>query len=299
VAEWVLGEDGVRLRAALFAADRPRGSVVLSPGRTETIEKYYEVVEDLRARGFTVLVHDWRGQGLSQRLVSDSLRGHGSSWRAYLADFRRLLDAFEARLPRPWIALGHSMGGGLTALALMEGEGRFAAAALTAPMLGIQIGRVWLARIVTWWMLRLGRAGDYAAGPGDPLGGRFEQNQLTHDRARWERTHALLVAHPELQLGHVTWGWLDFAISASERMAAMTPGALSLPLLVALAEDERLVDNAAARAFAAKVKGSERLEIAGSFHEVLMETDGRRDLFWAAFDGLTARVVPKLEGPTT
>jgi lysophospholipase len=102
-----------------------------------------------------------------------------------------------------------------------------------------------------------------------------------------------LVAHPALQLGHVTWGWLDFAISASERMAAMEPGALSLPLLVALAEDERLVDNAAARAFAAKVKGSERLEIAGSFHEILMETDGRRDLFWAAFDGLAERVVSK------
>ncbi|HTK35419.1 MAG TPA: alpha/beta hydrolase [Caulobacteraceae bacterium] len=283
----------MRLRAALFAADRPRGSVVLSPGRTEAIEKYYEVVEDLRVRGFTVLVHDWRGQGLSQRLVSDPLRGHGGSWRAYLADFRRLLDAFETRLPRPWIALGHSMGGGLTALALAEGEARFAAAALTSPMLGVQIGRVWLARIVTWWMLRLGRAADYAAGPGDPLGGRFEQNQLTHDRARWERTHALLVAHPELQLGHVTWGWLDFAISASERMAAMAAGALSLPLLVALAEEERLVDNAAARAFAAKVEGSERLEIAGSFHEILMETDGRRDLFWAAFDGLAGRVVSK------
>jgi alpha-beta hydrolase superfamily lysophospholipase len=41
----------------------PRGSVVVSPGRSEPIEKYFEVVQDLLDRGFVVLVHDWRGQG--------------------------------------------------------------------------------------------------------------------------------------------------------------------------------------------------------------------------------------------
>jgi lysophospholipase len=44
-----------------------RGSVVVSPGRSEPIEKYFEVVQDLLDRGFVVLVHDWRGQGLSHR----------------------------------------------------------------------------------------------------------------------------------------------------------------------------------------------------------------------------------------
>ena len=284
------GAGGVRLRAALFPVASARGSVVLSPGRTEPIEKYYEVVEELRARGFTVLVHDWRGHGLSQRLTADPLRGQGSPWPAYLEDFRRVLDAFEARLPGPWIALGHSMGGGLTALALVGGEARFVAAVLSAPMFGIQIGRLWLVQIITWWMLRFGRSGDYAAGPGDPLGGSFEQNVLTHDRPRWERTRALLVAHPELRLGQVTWGWLDFAISASERLAAMKAGGLELPLLAVLAGEERLVDNAAARAFAAKVEGAQVTQIAGAFHEILMETDGRRSTFWQAFDALSARV---------
>ena len=41
---------------------RPPGKVVLSGGRTEPIEKYFEVIEDLTGRGFVVLAHDWRGR---------------------------------------------------------------------------------------------------------------------------------------------------------------------------------------------------------------------------------------------
>jgi lysophospholipase len=61
-AEWFSGADGATLRAAFFAPDGPaRGSVVVSPGRSEPIEKYFEVVQDLLDRGFIVLIHDWRG----------------------------------------------------------------------------------------------------------------------------------------------------------------------------------------------------------------------------------------------
>ena len=68
VGEWYRGAGGLRLRAALWAPPSPsRGTVVLSPGRTEPIEKYYEVIADFLERGFVVLAHDWRGQGLSAR----------------------------------------------------------------------------------------------------------------------------------------------------------------------------------------------------------------------------------------
>src|SRR6478735_8712131 len=83
-AEWFSGADGATLRAALFRpalileGGQPRGSVVVSPGRSEPIEKYFEVVQDLLDRGFVVLVHDWRGQGLSHRALPDRLKGHAA-----------------------------------------------------------------------------------------------------------------------------------------------------------------------------------------------------------------------------
>ena len=137
-AEWFTGAGGARLRAALLApSGPPRGSVIVSGGRTEPIEKYFEVAGELAARGFTVLMHDWRGQGASQRLLPEPLKGHATGYRDFLTDYAALIAAFEARLPKPWVALSHSMGGCLTALALAKGEDRFAAAVLTAPMFGI------------------------------------------------------------------------------------------------------------------------------------------------------------------
>src|SRR5581483_11986932 len=78
-AWWFTGAGGARLRAALFEpprGGRVRGAIVLSGGRTEPIEKYYELIGELLDRGFVVLAHDWRGQGLSQRELSDPLKGH-------------------------------------------------------------------------------------------------------------------------------------------------------------------------------------------------------------------------------
>ena len=44
---WLSASDGVRLRVALYPVASPRGTVVLSPGRTEPIEKYHEVIGEL------------------------------------------------------------------------------------------------------------------------------------------------------------------------------------------------------------------------------------------------------------
>lgn len=295
LTEWFAGEGGLRLRAALFPAQNPKGSVILSPGRTEPIEKYFEVVEELRGRGLTVLVHDWRGQGFSARLHKDPLRGHAKGARPFLEDYGHLLDAFEARLPRPWIGLGHSMGGGLTALAVAEGGSRLDGAVLTSPMMGVIVEKapVALARLLALGLSRLGWGGDYADGPGDPLGGSFEANVLTHDRARWDRMVALLTAVPALQIGGVTWAWLDFAFELSNRLARAPVRGLAIPITIVAAGEEKLVDNAATRAFAERAACARYVEIKGAFHEILMETDPIRARFWTEFDAVAAKALGK------
>jgi lysophospholipase len=294
-AAWIAGAGGVRLRAALFPAGGARGSVVLSPGRTEFIEKYGEVVGELRERGFCVLVHDWRGQGLSQRLLPDPLLGHAGGFAEFVEDHRRILDAYEARLPRPWIALGHSMGGALALLALSGGEDRFAAAALTAPMLGVRTGTApaWLAGALSWAMGACGRSG-LGVGPKGPGAlAPFEGNWLTHDRGRYLRAQALVRACPELGLGPPTWGWLAFALAAGRALAR--PGALErirVPVLLAAAGEEKLVLNGLIRRAARRLPRGRLIEVDGALHEILMETDARRARFWAAFDALAAGVSP-------
>jgi lysophospholipase len=297
-AFWLEGAGGVRLRAAVFPSDGPaRGSVVVSPGRTEPIEKYFEVVGELQARGFFVLVHDWRGQGLSHRLLPDRLKGHADGHDDFLEDFRRLLLFAEPQLPRPWIALGHSMGGALTALALAEGETRFAAALLSAPMMGVAAVRQLpqAARLIARAMTGAGHAGDYILKDGfEPMLGPFEGNALTHDQRRYERYRAQLRACPDLALGGVTWGWLAFALECGVRLGRPAAArAADLPLTVLAAGEDHLVLNAPARRYAERAPQGRHVEIAGAYHELLMETDARRALVWREFDALARKVADR------
>ena len=293
-AEWFEGARRAKLRAALWApAGAPRGSVVVSPGRTEPIEKYFEVVRELTARGFVVLVHDWRGQGLSQRMLRNRLAGHAVGWRDFLADYAALLATFETRLPQPWIALGHSMGGCLTLLALAEGEQRFAGAIVSAPMLALLTGAVPrpLGAALALGLSAVGLGGLEVLGRDAPLEEPFQDNVVSHDPMRYARNQAQIAACPDLALGGPTWGWLNFAFAAMARLAA---GAgvtrIAIPLTVVAAQDDKIIDVPGQRAVAARVPGARWVEVAGAYHEILQETDEIRAVFWREFDALTAQV---------
>jgi lysophospholipase len=294
-AEWFSGADGATLRAALFSPEgRARGSVVVSPGRSEPIEKYFEVVQDLLDRGFVVLVHDWRGQGLSHRALPDRLKGHAAGFKEFLGDHQALLATFGARLPEPWITVGHSMGGSLIMLALALGETRFAAAVLSAPMLGLNTGSrsVGGARALAWLMSRSRYKGDYVLGDtGDPFIQTFPKDALTHDAARYARHRAQIKANPDLALGGITWGWTDFAFSTCAFLRrSRGVEAITIPVTVVAAGQDSRVLVADEKAIVARLSKGRYVEITDAFHEILIETDDRRAVFWQAFDETVAAV---------
>jgi lysophospholipase len=303
VAEWFSGPNNLRLRAAFFPIEGPvRGSVVLSPGRTEPIEKYFEVIGELQARGFVVLCHDWRGQGLSARMLKDRMRGHARGLQPFLDDYRTLLERFGDRLPKPWIAMGHSMGGGLTMAVLAKGEKRFSAAVLSAPMLGLitdQAGGYPLARALTWVTSHVGLANRYLFGdPSDPFRMSFERDRIAHDRARWNRFRAQMAACPELAIGNLTWGWLEFALTATEWLRK--PGVaekIEIPVTIVAAGDDDRVLTSASAALAKRLPKGRYVEVPGSYHEILMETDDIRAIFWREFDRLADEVAPAAHEP--
>ena len=295
-ALWLSARSGRRLRSARFSPNgTARGSVVLSPGRTETIEKYGEVASELVARGFVVLLHDWAGQGLSGRFLSDPLRGDmpGGAERA-LTDYEDMLNAHGERLPRPWLAMGHSMGAALTAAALSARPARFAGAVLCAPMIEFSAGKLphWLVRAIVATQNGVGRGTETARKQVDPQTVAFERNVLTHDPVRYARTRALYRAHPELQLGEPTWRWLRFALELGAKLLSPgVPESISCPLAVVAAGDDRVVKNSAILDFISRVPRGTYTEVADAFHEILMETDEYRAQFWKTFDELADRTV--------
>ncbi len=287
-----LQSGATRLRYAWWNALGPaRGTVLILPGRLEFIEKYaIEVVGELLSRGFAVVAFDWRGQGLSDRPLPDRDKGHIDRFETYLADLRLFLDTIVAPdMPKPLLALCHSMGGHLFLRSLaLHGSVPFAAGVTIAPMTGLK--RETLLRNVlrlTPPLRAVERRYLYGTGPFNPAKFPFEGNVLTHDERRFRFTEEWFAVDPRLSLGGPTIGWCRQALRSMA--VAQAPGVLEdidLPVLVVSAGQDDLVDSASHGPVAARLRHGELLTIDGARHEVLMETDDIRAQFWDAFDRL-------------
>lgn len=299
--EWFRGAGGLRLRAAFWTpsslvASTPRGTVILSPGRTEPIEKYYEVIGNFLARGWCVLAHDWRGQGLSARLLPDRLKGHARAVEEFLDDYARLLDAWESRAPKPWIMVGHSMGATFNLMTLQAGETRVAGAVLSSPMLRIKTGKrsMWSVKLAVRWNLKHGKAGEYVLDDADdPFDHTFEKDALTSDEGRYEQWRQQLYACPHLAVGGPTWGWLAVGLDSGER--ALKPRALKavqVPVVVVQSGEDDRVWKQTSKWAAKRIPRGRYVEVPGARHEIIMETDGLRAVFLDEFDAMAAYVSP-------
>src|ERR1700753_3714105 len=104
---------GIRLRAARFDAETPTAICLLLNGQTEFIEKYFEVIDELRGRGFAVATMDWRGQGGSSRMTQDSRKSFVHDFSEYDEELETLINWIVTPMlaagEKP-MALAHSMG---------------------------------------------------------------------------------------------------------------------------------------------------------------------------------------------
>ncbi|MBB4198799.1 hypothetical protein CCR94_08985 [Rhodoblastus sphagnicola] len=283
--------DGALLRAAYWRPEaKARGTVVILQGRSEFIEKYYEIIGELLERGYFVVAFDWRGQGLSPRLLANPAKGHV----LHSADYRHDLDALVEQVlgpdaPKPWFALAHSMGAAaLFDHAAARGGSPFARVVATAPMLALHgFPGSDYARALADIFVFAGLSRMFIPGGGATMlcEKRFEGNILSSDRPRFERTARIVAACPRLRLGEPTVGWVHAAYQLMDRL--VEPGfaeRINVPVLMLAAGDERLVSTPAVENLAKRLKNALCVVLPGARHEIMMERPEIRAKFWAAFD---------------
>lgn len=285
-AFWLRAEDGIRLRAGHWPARDPVGTVLLFTGRTEYLEKYDETARDLNSAGYDVLSVDWRGQGLSDRLLPDPHPCHIPNFRDFQRDVLELVVAGqELDLPRPWHLLAHSMGGAIGLAALEDGL-PVVSAAFSSPMWGIHLHKVPvpIAKTICALAGLVGRGAQPAWMTGGNLSfilqETFQENALSNDGLRWGRLVAQTAHWPEIALGGATWTWVQQALAENQRLTRIP--APDIPALIALGLDDKIVSLPAIRERAQNWPGARLIELSGCRHEPLIERNAVRTPFLEA-----------------
>jgi lysophospholipase len=297
----VAGQGGLTLQLRYFLQpDRAaeQGAIVIVSGRTEGMLKYKEVVYDLYRNGWSVYIHDHRGQGLSDRepAVRDQpQKGHVERFDDFVADLdtvmsTQVLPAGHGRR----VLWAHSMGGAITARYLQSGRPSVAqvqAAVLSSPMLEI-VGLVpgLSAEIFSCGLAHAAVA--VGAGASWHWGGKpytpapLQGNTLTSSGVRTQRMLDQERAAPAIRLGSPTWGWIARSCDAA-RAARAEAGTLRIPVLLMVAGDDKIVLNDGAFEFCRRLAASRPdagcggpdggpVVIAGAEHELLIERDDLR-----------------------
>jgi lysophospholipase len=282
--------DGVDLRFARWAPPPGRkGTVCLFQGRAEFIEKYFETVRDLRARGFAVATLDWRGQGLSQRALRNPRKGYVRNFSDFQIDLETFInDVVLPDCPPPVFALAHSMGATILLRAAYQGHRWFDRMVLLAPMVALPgMRRSAFARVSIKALRLMGLGGAYVPG-GDAtvmMQRPFMGNLLTSDPVRYARNVAVLEAEPALGIGWPTVAWTDSAFKTMRQLSEPSfPAKIRQPILIMAAGHDQIVSTPAIDEFAVRLRAGSHLIVPGARHELLMEQDRFRMQVLAAFD---------------
>jgi lysophospholipase len=286
--------DGVLLRWGHLPAQEPRAECVVVGGFAECIEKYFETIGDLAARGFSVWCLDWRGQGGSERpkhLPSRPRPRRFDRDASELASFTERLTTAS----RPRLLIGHSMGGATALVCLRRHPGLFDAAILSAPMLGIRTGGLppGLMRCITGLARALGLGICFVPGASRWSPDRIpspQRSRVSNDPLRCRLQYAWFSAYPALRVDAPTWGWLDTALRLAARMAKREfLAGIDTPILLASAGVETFLRPEAHRRAARLLPDCTLVEFPDSKHEPFLERDAIRDPWFAAIDRFIAQ----------
>lgn len=280
------GAAGARIHYRLYQhREERRGAIVIASGRTEGLALYQELVHDLVRNGYSVYLHDHRGQGFSQRLLqADDSIGYVDEFERYVDDLAGFIGgpvrAARAGRSGPLFLLAHSMGGAIAALYLERvPQDGVAAAALVTPMM-----EPWVAsgpdagplmqmtgtyceqhpRRHDGWIGRLLSA-RYAQGTGfDDAYAELRRtwpgadNDLTHSAVRfarhWEARDQARCAgadcgSPHAKVGGVSFRWLNQACIASREARGPAAGRINVPVLLLQGEADTVVKPGAQKQF--------------------------------------------------
>lgn len=236
---------------------RPKAVVLLAHGYAEHAGRYTHVAKRLTDAGYAVYAIDHWGHG-----KSDGAPGFVPRFTAFtdgLAELLTLVEVNHGDTPR--LLLGHSMGGLISTLFLIERQSAFVAAALSGPAIvpGAPPSRftVWISRFLSRFFPRLGVLA-------------LDANGVSRDPA----VVAAYLADPLVYTGKIGARLGKEFMDAMAAAQAGTPR-ITLPILLQHGEKDSLASVAGSQYLFDHVSSADKtLKIyPGLFHEIYNEPE--------------------------
>ena len=283
-------QDNKNIRLAYWQLPKTnkecRGTVLLQQGHNEFIEKYYETIQDLIDRNFNVISFDWRGQGMSDRMINNKNKQYVEDFSIHCQDLTFIInEIIYNKFPKPLIGIGHSMGGHLLLLSQENNQDKFSSIILSAPMLGFKYEKLLflISNLIMYFTDK--ESYFYLSKPNMGKETPFEQNDLTSDYKRYERTQKLVRKKNQIRLWGVTNAWVNAAKNSLLKIRKkkwLTKIDVSVCIVNPL--NDRVVCPKETIKMAKKLNNCKIINVKDCEHEILMEKDQLRAIFWRVFD---------------
>ncbi|WNC68430.1 alpha/beta fold hydrolase [Thalassotalea nanhaiensis] len=297
-AFWQSGEfasfksyDQLDIHYALFFSPTNTQCIVVSLGRSESYLKYKELIFDLANNGYNVAIIDHRGQGLSERELTDKSKGYVGDFNDYVVDMHQWLENIvKPKCNHDLFMLAHSMGGTIATRYVQQFPQTFNALVLSSPMIAIDGGHIpdWLSKAVIktshFINALFTEQSAYFFGYGPYKEKVFAGNDLMQSEIRFQLFKQTYEQNPQLQLGGVTFSWLNSAIE-TEKLIFENLADMQTPILLLQSEHDTVVSNVKQLHFCQQLNAlhpqscpnGQPVVIKSALHELLFEKDEIRN----------------------
>ena len=269
-----------------YRAENPKGVIVISHGFTESIRKFREAIYYMLQAGYEVWGPDHRGHGRSFRHNDNPFVVDVDRFEDYVLDLRHLIETLirPAAPALPLYLYCHSMGGCIGVRLLETAPGLCRKAVLSAPMPGINVGKIPAPLVLA--MLYVKGAGARGREPMSLVGG-FAETEADYDSsaanspARYRFYLHVRQGEERYQTCAPSMDWIREALRGCARACSRRETAkIRVPVLLLQAGRDTYVRNDMQELFAARVPSCELVRYPELRHELYMSDLREQVPYW-------------------
>lgn len=283
---WLENQPGRMLYCVHYRAEMPKGTILISHGFTETVEKYLECIYYFLQMSLNVFCIDHCGHGKSYRLTEDLSLVHIDRYERYVEDLIFTAEYAKERYKnQPLFLYGHSMGGGIAAAAAAKRSELFAKLILSSPMIRPETEPVpWiLAKNLARVFCISGKETNYVTGQSPYQGPGHYEDSASASRVRFDYYEGKRYANPRYQMNAPSYGWLFQAARLNTYLMTKGWKHIRMPVLVFLAQQEKFVSNQEIGRFVEKVRRCtkvEQVKMKNAKHEIYNSEESVQREYW-------------------